>query len=231
MGLHDKHRMRLDKKVCENGLEMLEPHEQLEYILFTVFARGDTNALAHRLLDRFISVAGVLNADVEELMEVDGVGHRTAMFLTSLPDLLGIVERSLTVDAPPQLDTPEKIEKFARTYFYGKLTEAAYLISLNSTYRILAVHKISDGAQHEIYVYPSRVVKRAIRDNASAVIVVHNHPCGSVKPSVDDIMVSRNLARALDAVDIVFADSVIISEGKIFSIQKSGYIDVTSREY
>jgi len=119
MSLHQKHRERLDKKVNEYGMEMLEPHEQLEYLLFAVIPRGDTNALAHRLLDRFITVGGVINASIDELMTIDGVGKSTARFLTSMPQLLGIVERSITVAEPPVLSDPEKIADFAKTYFYG----------------------------------------------------------------------------------------------------------------
>ena len=133
MNVHSGHRSRLDKKVMEKGLEMLEPHEQLEHILFAVIPRGDTNALAHRLLERFMTVAGVLNADVEELMLIEGVGRRTAMFLTDLPQLLGIVERSVWADAPPKLRESEEVAEFVKTYFYGKLTEEIYVISLNSS--------------------------------------------------------------------------------------------------
>ena len=70
MSIHDGHRMRLDKKVIEKGFEMLEPHEQLEHLLFAVIPRGDTNTIAHDLLNRFGTVASVLNADPEQLMSV-----------------------------------------------------------------------------------------------------------------------------------------------------------------
>ncbi|MBE7023911.1 MAG: hypothetical protein IJ285_04745 [Clostridia bacterium] len=224
MNIHDGHRRRLDRKVREQGLEMLEPHEQLEHILFAVIPRGDTNKIAHNLLKRFVTVAGVLNADFEELLTVEGVGERTAMFLTTLPQLLGVVERSIFEGAPPKLDSLEAIEEFVKTYFYGKLTEAAYIISLNSTYRVLAISKVLEGGQSEIYCYLSKFVKRAVRDNASSVLVVHNHPCGNLNPSVEDVTTSRKLEKAFEAVDIVFADSIIVAEGKALSMRQNGYI-------
>lgn len=224
MNIHDGHRKRLDRKVRERGLEMLEPHEQLEHILFAVIPQGDTNRIAHRLLERFVTVAGVINADVEELLGIEGVGNRVAMFLTGLPQLLGIVERSIFEGAPPKLDSLEAIEEFVKTYFYGKLTEAAYIISLNSSYRVLAISKILEGGQNEIYCYLSSFIKQAVRDNASSVIVAHNHPCGNLNPSIEDVNTSRKLMKAFEAVDIEFADSIVIAEGKALSMRQNGYI-------
>ena len=198
MSLHEEHRKRLDRKVNTLGLHLLEIHEQLEHLLFAVIPRGDTNELAHRLLERFRSVAGVINADPEELMEIEGVGKRTAMFLTSLPALLGIVQRGMTVGAPTQFKNHGQIKDFVKTYFYGKLVEEAYLFSLNSSYRLLAVSRISSGIRGETYIYPEKVARQALLDKASVGVVVHNHPCGDVKPSVDDIKLSRALLDAFN---------------------------------
>ena len=231
MSAHEEHRKRLDKKVMEQGLEMLEEHEQLEHLLYAVIPRKDTNELAHKLLRRFRSIAGVLNADVEELREIEGVGPRCAMFLSTLPQLLGIVERSMTVNAPPKLDNFEKIEKFARTYFYGKLIEEAYVISLNSSYALLGISKISKGVQNETQVYPVLAVKQAIRDNASAVIVMHNHPCGILSPSHSDFTLTAKLAIAFQAVDIEFYDSIIVSGGKCFSMDQNYTLEKIVKTY
>lgn len=221
---HNRHRERLDRKVREHGLEMLEPHEQLEYLLFAVIPRGDTNMLSHRLLERFITISGVINADVEELMSIEGVGRRTAMFLTSMPSLLGIVERSIRISEPPRLFEIEEIVEYASTYFHGKIVEAAYLFSLNSSFRLLAVSKLSEGSQNETYIHPVKAVKQAIRDNATVALVIHNHPCGNPNPSFEDIALSRILDDAFAAVDIKFADSVIISGGQSYSIRGNGYL-------
>ena len=225
MSVHDRHRERLDKKVCENGLEMLEPHEQLEYILYAVIPRQDTNKMAHELIRKYKTLAGVLHADPEELTETAGIGSRCAMFLATLPAILGVVERSLIQDKPIVLDTLEKIVDYAKSYFYGKLNEEAYLLCLNSTYRLIAINRISRGAPDETYIYPGQVVRQAIRDKACSAILVHNHPCGEANPSSGDVTLSRNLARAFEAVEIEFGDSVIIGENDFFSMREKGYLD------
>lgn len=222
---HEGHRARLDNKVKKFGFEMLETHEQLEYILFVAIPRGDTNAIAHRLLKRFNTLSGVLNADEHELVKVEGVGPRTAKFLNSLPLLLGIVERSIKKSPPPKLSTTKEIVDFAKTYFYGLMHEAAYIFSLNSSYRLLSINKISDGINGETYIFPSKVARQALLDEASVIVVVHNHPCGTVNPSQSDIMLSHRLVEACRAVEVVFADSIVISGENYFSLKEKGYLD------
>ena len=225
MGENDGHRKRLDKKVSVFGLEMLEAHEQLEYLLFAVIPRGDTNRIAHRLLDRFMTISGVLNAPPEELEKIEGVGHRTALFLASLPPLLGIVERSTKENKPPRLFEWWEISEYLKTYFYGKLTETAYMISLNSAYRLLGISKISEGSHGETPIIVYNVVRQAIRDNATAVIVVHNHPCGNINPSFSDITLSKTLMDAFSVVGIELMDCVVVSGDECFSMREHGYIE------
>ncbi len=231
MSLHDKHRQRLDRKICEHGLDTLEAHEQLESLLFAVIPRGDTNGIAHRLLDRYLTLSAVINADPEELETIKGVGHRTAMFLTSLPSLLGIVERCAENDRPPELFATESIINFVKTFFYGKLNEAVYMFSLNSAYKLIAVHKVSEGIAGEVHAFPSMLVRQAIRDNASAVLVAHNHPGGKAKPSLGDMRLSRKMLDAFAAVDIEMRDSIVIAGNRYFSMQENGYFDRLSEGY
>lgn len=231
MNLHEDHRKRLDKKATAFGLDMLETHEQLEQLLFAVIPRGDTNALAHRLLERFRSLAGVINADPEELMTIEGVGRRVAMFLSSMPALLGIVQRGMKVDEPTQFETRDQIKDFVKSYFYGKLIEEAYLFSLNSSYRLLAVSRVSSGIRGETYIYPEKVTRQALLDKASVAIVVHNHPCGKINPSMMDVELSRSLLDSFKAVGIRFEDSIIVRGEETFSLREMGYLDETCKNY
>ncbi len=231
MSLHDKHRQRLDKKVYEYGLDTLEAHEQLEYILFAVIPRGDTNKIAHRLLDRYHTLSAVLNAEPEALERIEGVGHRTAEFLTSLPSVLGIVERCTRFGSPPELFNFQNIMDFAKTFFYGKLNEAVYMFSLNSAYKLLAIHKISEGIAGEVHAFPAKLVKQALRDNASVVLIAHNHPSGNVKPSKNDVELSFNMLSAFEAVDIYLHDSVVIGGNVFFSMRENGYFDRDAKVY
>ncbi len=231
MSVHSGHRGRLDKKVMEQGLENLEEHEQLEYILFAVIPRKNTNDLAHNLIDRFGSIAGVLNARAEELLEVEGVGPRCAKFLSTLPDILGIVERNMIIDTRKKLDTFEKIKEFAKSYFYGKLNEEVYIISLDSSYKMLGISRIAEGVADEANVYSVRALRQAIRDNASTAIVVHNHPCGILAPSQSDFALTAKLAIAFQAAGIELYDSIIVSGGECFSMDQNYTLEKIVKTY
>ncbi len=221
---HKGHRERLDRKVAREGFESLEPHEQLEYILFSIIPRKDVNNLAHKLIERFGSLWGVFNADVKQLTEFEGIGERTANFLNILPLIVGITEKNIKYGRPPRLYTHEEITDYASTYFYGKMREEVYLFSLNSNFGLRAVSRIIKGNEADAYIHPKQVIKQAIYDNAAVALIVHNHPCGSAAPSFEDISLSRQLNDAFSAVDIVFLDSVIISGEESYSIRENGYL-------
>ena len=224
MGLHDDHRKRLDAKVREKGLDSLEVHEQLEYILFAVIPRGDTNRIAHELLERFGTVLGVFSADPKELMEVSGVGYRTAMFLSTMKEITGLVERLLETDKRKILDNTDAIQAFVKTYFYDKLDEAFYLLSLSAQKRLISVHKISDGDEGETPVYIRKIAKKAIVNDARYVILVHNHPCGNTNPSISDVKASNECTKAFDVIGIELLDSIIVSGKQCCSLKDEGYL-------
>ncbi|MBQ2890543.1 MAG: hypothetical protein IJE44_02720, partial [Clostridia bacterium] len=143
--LHDKHRERMDKKAKLGGLHNMPDHEVLEMILFAVIPRGNTNEIAKRLIDEFGSLHKVLTADEKELAKIEGIGMRTAKFLTSLYDVLGVLERSIN-SPKKQIKTSEEAIDYAKTFFYGKLTEQFLLITLNRAGNVIGRYKLGDGS-------------------------------------------------------------------------------------
>ena len=139
------------------------------------------------------------------------------LFMDSIPDDLFSIYQE-TID-------------YVKTFFYGKLCEEVYMFCLNSAYRIICVSKISDGIAGEVYIHPSKAVKQALRVNASVVVIAHNHPGGKVNPSVGDVEVNHNLDRAFSAVEIVLADSIIVTENEHFSFREMGYMNALCDGY
>ncbi len=224
-GEHSGHRKRLDEKSKLLGFDVLEDHEQLEKLLFCVIPQGNTNPLAHQLLDHCGSLYGVLTASPEELTKVPGVGHRTAQFLHDLLPLLGCVERSMLQENKrqyPYLGTAEERGIFAKSLFYGKLTECCYMVSLNKKKQAYRFDKVSEGNGSETPLYIKELVKLALRTNAESVMLVHNHPSGSLVPSRSDITVTQEFSRSLDAVGISLADHIIVSCGEYISLKEMG---------
>lgn len=220
-GIHIGHRKRIDEKSKLMGLDLLEEHEQLEKLLFAVIPRGNTNEIAHNLLDEFGSLYGVLTADAERLQNVNGVGKRTAEFLGDMLPLLGIAERSmLSGREKPILDTAEKMGNYAKTLFYGKVVENLYMISLDSSMRVIRYDKISEGTATSTSVSLHKIAKLAILNEAYAVILAHNHPGGRCEPSISDISLTRDINDALASLDVVLADHIIVASGKWINLKK-----------
>ena len=223
---HAGHRQRLDDKSNLLGFEFMEEHEQLEKLLFAVIPRGNTNVIAHQLLDQFGSLYGVLTADVEELTKVEDVGNRTAQFLHDLCPLLGCVERCMLRENQHKryadLSTVEAMGKYAKTLFYGKLNEAFYMVSLNKKLQAYRFDKISDGSADETPVYVKEVVRLALRTNAYAVLITHNHPAGTLTPSRADLDTTVSLHRAMDAAGISLLDHIIVGGGDFISLKQMG---------
>lgn len=210
--IHDGHRQRICKKANILGLEFLEPHEQLEKLLYAVIPRGNTNEVAHNLLNTFGSIKDVLSADVKSLTEVDGVGPRTAEFLHDLPILLGIVERCIfTKDHTYILNTPELIAEFAKSLFYGHLVEMLYAICLNNKKKLIRTYKISEGTAEQTSVSVHKIAKLAILNEATYMVLAHNHPGGRCEPSMADLKMTAQVRTALDALNIQLVGHVIVA--------------------
>lgn len=221
--IHVKHRKRLDEKYKEFGIEGLEEHEQLEFLLFTVIPRHDTNRLAHELLDQYGSLFGVLTAEIEELIKVKGVGYRTAVFLHSLPEMIGVVQRSM-IKGTVNIKDYNKFKDYVQTFFLGKLTEEAYMFCISPLNNVMSCKKISKGNQNETPVYINNIAKRALLADAKKVIIVHNHPGGVARPSKQDIIIAKKLFNALEAVEVEFLDSLIVAKGECFSMKEHNYL-------
>lgn len=197
------------------GFEFLEEHEQLEKILFSVIPRGNTNEIAHELLDLFGSLKGVLMADVVSLQEVEGVGTRTAEFIHDLAPVLGVVERAIKTENKENiLDSDEKMGEYVKTFFYGKSVESLYIFCVSAANTIKRFDKISEGNAYAADVSVSRVTKLAVLADAKSVILVHNHPGGSLEPSYADCVLTREIDEALNVLGIKLRAHIIVADNK-----------------
>lgn len=220
--LHENHRQRLDLKAERIGFEFLEIHEQLEEILYVTIPRGDTNGIAHRLLDAFGTLRGVLNAEVSELEKIKGVGHRTAVFLSQLNDIAGLVIRNQAAEKP-KFESPEQRGRYISSYYIGKEVETSYMFNLDASFRLKSVIKVSEGVSDETYIFPQTVAKNAVRYGAHYVVISHNHPGGNSEPSMQDLEVTRSVEIALESVGVKLEDSVIVTDNGCFSLRANGF--------
>ena len=194
----------------------------MELILFQVFQRGDTNSIAHRLLRRFGSLSGVLDADPTDLATVEGVGKQAATFLALLPAVTRRYFHNRITRNQPQLNNPELVAEYLIPLMAGRLEEVFYVLCLDTQCRVLYPALLGEGTVKETHVHPRHVVETAIRHRAASVIFAHNHPGGTIHPSRQDEQLTHHLVQTLGGVDITVLDHVIVAGKDVYSFAKAG---------
>lgn len=216
--VHKDHRKRLREKAVKNGIECLQPHEILELLLFNAYRQRDTNVIAHRLLKKYGTVYGVLEAEVESLTEVQDVGYNTAVFLNLQSHIQRYCMNEKFAQVKKMSLTPQNIGEYAQHLFLGYTDEVFYMISLNSDCEIITSDLITKGTVNSVAVYSREIVKKAIETKAKYVIFAHNHPSGLLAPSEDDIKTTKVLADALKYINVRVVDHVIVARGEYISL-------------
>ncbi len=220
--IHKNHRQRVKKRYRDEGLDHFDEVNVLEMLLFFGVPQGDTNPLAHRLLEQFGSLSGVLDAPVYELEKVNGVGEHVAIMLSMVRDLSRyyMVNRS---GPCPILTSTRACGEFMLPHFVGRRDETVFLLCLDSKCKVIGCKEVGSGTVNSASVSARKIVETALAVNATSVVLAHNHPSGVALPSSEDLMTTRRLAMALDGVGILLADHVIVAEEDYVSLAESGY--------
>ncbi|MDD6966433.1 MAG: DNA repair protein RadC [Firmicutes bacterium] len=222
MSVHDGHRKRMRQRFLAEGLDQFTDVQILEILLFYCIARQDTNPIAHELLNHFGSLSQVLEAPVEELCKVDGIGENTAVFLK----LITQVGRCYLTDRASKsriLPTLDSCAKYLQTFFFGRNVETVYLLCLDAKCKMLCCKKISEGDVNSTTLSVRKIVETALSTNASSVVLAHNHPGGLAVPSNVDVQTTLRIADALQAVDVHFIDHILVTDDDYVSLAQSGY--------
>lgn len=223
MSVHEGHRERMRRQMKTSGMDSLSDVQVLEVALYYAIARRDTNEIAHALLRRFGSLSGVLEAPRAELLRIDGVGESAADLL-----LLFIqMERRHLMDRAGRqtiLDTTYKCAQYLMPRFIGEQEEVVYLLCLDAKCKALDCSLIHRGAVNMTAISVRKIVKAALDHNATSVVVAHNHPSGLALPSREDRATTLALKAALDAVDVVLVDHVIVADEDFVSLADDGLL-------
>ena len=221
MGTHDGHRQRLKTEFLARP-DSFPDHKLLELLLFYANPRSDTNPLAHELLERFGSLAGVLDASPEELQKVKGVGEHAAVLFKAAKELS---RRYLTVRTQMDDIARNSRDYFSqlRYYFFGAQRELLYLLCMDGKHKVLGIRKLGEGNVNSVNVTPRLLAEAALSLNAAAVVLAHNHVSGIALPSDEDIATTESLAPFLAKLGIELVDHVIFVDDDMVSLRDSGF--------
>lgn len=217
------HRSRLKDRFLKNGLDGFHDYEVIELLLSLNTPRKDCKQSAKDLLKRFRSFHGVMEADVEALCEVDGVGPASSLGVRLIKE---VTERyqECRIQQMDVVENQTDLLKYLRQVMSHKQREVFLVIFLDAKNRVLTSKILFTGSLTSSSVYPREVVIAALQHNAAAVIFAHNHPSGAVDPSQSDINITRKLCYALHAVGIVVHEHMIVGRHDIFSFAANGLI-------
>ncbi|NLW78431.1 MAG: DNA repair protein RadC [Ruminococcaceae bacterium] len=230
MGVHDGHRDRLRDRFLKYGLSSFEEHNALELLLFYAIPRSDTNELAHRLIDQFGSFSAVMDAPLEELMQVKGMGYKSAVLIKTVPEM-GAYYLDNKTRPGIILDSTEAAGKFFIPKFVGKVREEVYLAALDDKRKVLRCVRLSEeGIVNAVRITIKRIVTEAVNANATSVVMAHNHPGGVALPSISDKQITYQAYQALHYISVQLIDHIIVADDDFVSMADSGYIDMIHRD-
>lgn len=220
--IHEGHRKRMKERFMKSGLDDFAPHNVLEFLLFYSIPRGDTNPIAHRLIDAFGSLSGVFDATPEELMKVSGVGESTAILISMIPQMARKYLED-KADAVNVVGGCGDIGAYLLPKFVGRTNEALMMVSIDNKNKVISCSVVAEGTVDSAKVSRRKVMEEAMKVKATRVILAHNHPRGVAVPSAEDVAMTREIGRLFAQVGIELIDHIIIADDDYVSMAASGF--------
>lgn len=217
------HRKRLRDRFLVGGADPLPDYELLELLLFRSLKNGDVKPVAHRLIQTFGDFNRVISAPIERLKKVDGIGPEAALDLKLVEASAHRLSQGKVLRRPV-LSSWGALLDYCRVTMAHREIEQFRILFLDRKNVLIADEMQAKGTVDHVPVYPREVIKRALDLNASALILVHNHPSGDPTPSTADIDMTEEVACACAAVGITIHDHLIVGKSKEVSFKSEGYL-------
>lgn len=217
------HRARMRARLVSAGPDALADHEMLEMVLFLALPRRDTKPIARALLGRFGSFAGAVAAPVNDLRGIEGLGEAGMAALKLVQGAALRLVRAEVMDRPV-LNNWDRLLAYLNAVLSRERIEQFRVLFLDARNQLLADEAQGRGTVNHTPVYPREVVKRALELNATALIVVHNHPSGDPTPSRGDVAMTAEIKSAASALSVTLHDHIIVGNGRSLSFRQQGLL-------
>jgi len=217
------HRARLRARFMSGGADAMPDYELLELILFRSIPRKDVKPLARALLDQFGDFNRVVSASPERLSKMSGIGDAVICDLKVIQSAAQRMSRARIMQRQV-ISSWDALLDYCHTTMAHRETEQFRVLFLDRKNVLIADEEQAEGTVDHVPVYPREVAKRALELNASAIILVHNHPSGDPTPSQSDIAMTRKIEMALEALSITLHDHLIIGASAELSFRSDGLL-------
>lgn len=219
------HRQRLRERFLKSGLAGFADYEVIELLLTLAIPRSDVKQPAKALIARFGDLRGILDAPLEELRAVAGIGSVAPVALQVIK-ATAVLYLQQKGEGRDSLANPTELAEFWRMRIGALHNEVFEVAYLDSGYRLLrdGVETLEEGTIDRAAVYPRRVIEAALKRGAAAVVLAHNHPNTSLTPSEHDKVLTRAIVLAAETVHLKVVDHLIVSAEDAFSFRKAGLL-------
>jgi DNA repair protein RadC len=208
------------ERLLREGVEALSLVELLAIVLSTGMKGKSALALAQELLVHFKDLNGLLDASVQELMQIKGMGRVKAVKLRAV---FGIAVRNRRAQQRPHVKTSEQAFELVREKIAYEKQEVLLVLLKDIKGGLIHMERVSVGTLSEVLVHPREVFYPAVRHKANSFILVHNHPSGDPRPSKADLELTKLLLSSSRVMGISLEDHLIVSPNAFFSMREKGY--------
>ena len=215
------HRERLRERFEKNRFDGFHEYEVLEFLLTFIFRRGDVKPQAKELIKTFGSFAQVLDAPLEELEKVKGMGKASALTLAIFREAFAYYHKSNLVTDKQQITKMSALVEMLRANIGHKANEVLYAIFLNAKNEVLSTKELGEGTLTQASAFPRKIVEEALKAKATSIILAHNHPAGVAEPSESDLSITEEIKKAIALVDITLQDHIILAGADYYSFNRA----------
>lgn len=220
---HLGHRLRIRQKFLQSLGSELHDYELLEILLFAANPRQDTKPLAKKLIAKFGDISAVINADVEMLKTIEGVGEAAIVQIKIISRIISRVLKN-SAKIKPILNNWQTV----LDYTYASLKDLNYevfrVLFLDKKHQLIEDELQGVGENDHVAISAKMIAKKALLLSASSVILFHNHPSGELRASISDIKTTNEIVDTLKRLEIKLLDHLIISPSGYLSFKESGLL-------
>ena len=219
--LYFDHRKRIKQKYLNDSLQAFSDYEVLELLLTYSIHRKDVKPVAKKLLSRFKTFQGVLEATLDELVSVEEIGEHSAILLKLTKSCSDYYLRN-NILKKDVISSPGDLLNYLKSSMACLDDEQFRVIYLNSKNELIHEETVQEGTVDQTAVYPRKIMERSLKKKAVSLIFVHNHPSGNPSPSEHDKNLTSELCRAARTLEIKVHDHIIIGRNSYFSFSEEG---------
>lgn len=214
------HRERLRAKYADSSSHFVNDYELLELLLTYAIPRKDVKPIAKKLLDAFGTLDNILDADVKALVNISGVGEKTAVLI----NLVREINKRADISRNNHIicfDSVADITEYFKNLLTLEKNEKIIVVTLDSMNRIIAKHEVAEGTANFTVINPKKILEVILMDNPCGVVIAHNHPKGNMEFSSNDIDFTLKIRDLLNVIGIVLEDHIVVGEDGAISMRSS----------